>query len=613
MLRILFLSSLLLFSYFGSNAQESISELEKKLNSAKGHEKYTILYELCKAYLQVSPKKSIEYGKKAIDEAKKLKDNSLIADANNLIGTAYYNQQNYRLALKHYEDELAIRKNLGQQSSSIKNVLNIGAIYEAWGKPLKAVEYYLLAVQEAEKEKSKSIMLHAYESIIRLYVSEKKYKEAFDFQLKYMEAKAIRTPADDEQKIAILETKYLEVKKAKEQTEAILKQTDSTLNVVQVEKEILETDTTQKGQAITSLTIETTEQKAKVKRQRQWILAFGLFFGIISVFSILLYKEYRAKKRAHEKLLIQNAEILEQKEEIQAQAERLLEMNSEIEEQKEEIETQADELALRNKELVLQRDKIVYQKMQITDSIEYASRIQKVMLPSDGILDSLFREWMVLWKPLDIVSGDFYWAKQLKNFIVFTAADCTGHGVPGAFMSMLGISFLNEIVSKTRFDKSNEILELMRKRVKNSLNQTGKENESMDGMDMALCILDTENNVLQYSGANNPLYIFRDNELLIYKADRQPIAIYPNEHPFTCHEIQLKRDDVLYIFSDGYIDQFGGKNSERLKIGRFKALLQDIYHRPLSEQKVALNDFLEKWKGKENSQIDDILIFAIRI
>jgi serine phosphatase RsbU (regulator of sigma subunit) len=235
------------------------------------------------------------------------------------------------------------------------------------------------------------------------------------------------------------------------------------------------------------------------------------------------------------------------------------------------------------------------------------------MLPEKETLDGIFKEYMILWRPQEIVSGDFYWVKQIKNFIIFAAVDCTGHGVPGAFMSMLGISFLNEIVSKSRFDRSNDILNLLRKRIKLALHQTGKANEATDGMDIALCVLDTENNILQFSGAYNPLYLIRDNELQVIKADMQPIAIYPREHDFTCNEIEVKKGDTIYIFSDGYVDQFGGIKREKLKGKRFRQILMDVHAKPMKEQKQLLNDYIVDWMGPINNQIDDILIFGIRI
>ncbi len=618
MIRILSVFFILFCLITQVHAQQTISYLEKNLKTSSGKARFAILYDLTKAYLGISPKKSVDYGKMAIDEALKLKDQSLQADANNLLGTAYFNMGNYRSALRCYEEELALRAKLNQEESRVKILFNIGAIYEAWDKRPKAIDSYRLALEAAKKNNSTAVASQCYESIIRIYAVQKDYKEAYTNLLAYAKFKSSNNLLSE--KIAILETQYNEEKIANEQNRAQLKEKDSTLILVQGENEFLVKDTIIKSEAINSLTVQTEEQRLtiklrdeEVKRQRLMILGFIVFVVVVFIFSILLYRQFRAKKKAYELLKFQNAEIIEQKEEIQAQADQLLVSNREIQEQKEEIETQAEQLSIVNAQITIQRDDILFQKTQITDSIRYASRIQAVMLPQQEVLDELFTENMVLWRPQEVVSGDFYWAKKIKNYTIFAAADCTGHGVPGAFMSMLGISFLNEIVSKSRFDKSNEILSSLRKRVKTALKQTGKENEASDGMDIALCVLDNENNILQYSGAYNPLYLIRDKKMQVIKADRQPIAIYPKERDFTYHEIEVKKGDVIYISSDGFIDQFGGENNEKLKSDRFKEMLLDVHSKPMKEQKILMNDYIVDWMGEKNPQLDDILIFGVKI
>ncbi len=235
------------------------------------------------------------------------------------------------------------------------------------------------------------------------------------------------------------------------------------------------------------------------------------------------------------------------------------------------------------------------------------------MLPQQEFIDELMPNNMVLFKPRDIVSGDFYWYKQIKNFVIFAAADCTGHGVPGAFMSMLGISFLNDIVSKSRFDKPNEMLNTLRKRIKKSLNQTGDNFESADGMDMSLCVYDTEFNVMQFAGAYNSLYLIRNNELKVHKADRQPVAVHMLEKEFTNHEFEVQKGDCIYLFSDGYKDQFGGDKGDKFKTQRFDKILLDIHQKPMTEQREILDKTITDWMGDKHEQLDDILVLGVRI
>jgi serine phosphatase RsbU (regulator of sigma subunit) len=254
---------------------------------------------------------------------------------------------------------------------------------------------------------------------------------------------------------------------------------------------------------------------------------------------------------------------------------------------------------------------------EITDSIQYASRIQKAVLPNKDILRELLDDHFLFFKPRNIVSGDFYWTKRIGNKLIVAIADCTGHGVPGAFVSLLGISFLNEITLNEEDLKSNEILEKLRGKVKISLNQDNNTNERKDGMDIALAIIDLTTYETQFSGANNPLYIFRPDEenkynLIVLKGDRQPIGVYLKEKSFTMQECKLKKNDVIYLFTDGYADQFGHEGREKFKYSRFKNLLQEISPLPMSEQEQIIADKHIEWKGT-CFQLDDILILGIRV
>ena len=256
---------------------------------------------------------------------------------------------------------------------------------------------------------------------------------------------------------------------------------------------------------------------------------------------------------------------------------------------------------------------IEQQSRNITDSIHYASRIQSaLMLPSEE-LDRLLPTHFILNKPKDIVSGDYYWVSHKNNRMIVAVADCTGHGVPGAFMSIMGINFLSEIVSKTEVLKANEIMNELREHLIRSLGQTGQRDETRDGMEMALCIIDLENNQLQFSGAFRPLYIFRNNELIEIKGDRMPIGIYNEEElSFTNKEIQVQDNDVFYLFTDGYVDQIGGPGRKTFKSRKFKQLLKEIHLKPLKEQKSILEKEHAAWRNKIE-QIDDILIMGIKL
>ena len=277
---------------------------------------------------------------------------------------------------------------------------------------------------------------------------------------------------------------------------------------------------------------------------------FYIVIGLLMILTFILISKVREKKLLHDK------RVLEQK---------VQERTIEIQEKAEEIKAQRDEITE-------QRDEILNQKEEITDSINYASRIQNAVLPLRDHFQEAFSDHFIFYKPRDIVSGDFYWIAEDDDKLYFTAADCTGHGVPGAFMSMLGVSSLNEIFGNENDNlTASRILDLLREKIKFSLHQTGKDGENKDGMDMALCIYHKNKNLIEYAGAYNPLYLIRKGELQEYKADRMPIGIYHVEKgDFINHEIKIKKGDLIYIFSDGFVDQFGGPKQTKFKASNFK-------------------------------------------
>jgi|GEM_PF-1518918 len=258
-------------------------------------------------------------------------------------------------------------------------------------------------------------------------------------------------------------------------------------------------------------------------------------------------------------------------------------------------------------------EKIRKQKQSIDSSIQYASRIQGAVLPSIARLSARFRDSFVLYKPRDVVSGDFYWMKEDSTRTIVVASDCTGHGVPGAFMSMLGVALLNEIVNRNPATPAGEILDQLRNNLKATLSQNDKKNEAKDGMDMSLCIINHETNAMQYAGAYNSIYLIREGNLTEYKADKMPIGAHIKEKPhFTSHDIQLEENDAVYLLSDGYPDQFGGSSGMKLSKKKFKSLITEESHLPMGKQKEKLNEFFEAWKGDQD-QVDDVLVMGFKV
>jgi phosphoserine phosphatase RsbU/P len=301
--------------------------------------------------------------------------------------------------------------------------------------------------------------------------------------------------------------------------------------------------------------------------------------------------------------------------------EKVRQRTAEIQQQKEEIETQRDAieqqneiLSQTNQNLEIAYKEIEEQKKHIMDSIHYARRIQTAILPPDEVMKRMFPEMFILYKPKDIVSGDFYWVSEKDNDLLIAAVDCTGHGVPGAFMSIVGHNQLNFAVNVMDARKPSDILDYLNAGVTSELKQQRNVSSIRDGMDLALCSVNYDTMKLQYAGANNPMLFIRNNELTVYTSDKMPIGQYYGEEikPFTNNEIDMQKGDMFYIFSDGYVDQFGGPDNRKFMIKRFKEMLLEICNNPMETQREIVLERIEEWKGN-HIQIDDILVIGVKI
>jgi len=332
-----------------------------------------------------------------------------------------------------------------------------------------------------------------------------------------------------------------------------------------------------------------SEQDSKIKVQleaieKQKLILYFVILALllVSCLGYYIYRGYKIKKEANIKLE---------------------EKNRTISLQKDEIEKQRDLAAA-------QRDQISYQKRHIEDSIMYAKRIQTALIPSLELFSDKL-EHFVLYKPLAIVSGDFYWVSTQSNPQVIISADCTGHGVPGAFMSMLGVTMLNEIVNGKHILMPDQIIENLRQGIIKSLKQVAEEDSIKDGMDIAVCLIDFENNTLWFAGANSPLYLVRNGELIHYRGDKMPVAIHYKMEPFTLHKIDLLKGDAFYVFSDGYADQFGGPNQKKFMSMQLRETLVTMAGMPMLKQGERLNEIFEEWRGA-GPQIDDMTMIGVR-
>ncbi|MBL4752307.1 MAG: SpoIIE family protein phosphatase [Flavobacteriales bacterium] len=265
-------------------------------------------------------------------------------------------------------------------------------------------------------------------------------------------------------------------------------------------------------------------------------------------------------------------------------------------------------------ELAFSNEQLAEKNEDITASIRYAKRIQTAILPPKEIMQRHYPESFVFFRPKDIVSGDFYWMEQHNGSLLFAAVDCTGHGVPGAFMSIIGNNILTDVIGKQKIHKPSEILAKLSKGVYETLRQTSNDHEVQDAMDLAFCSIDVKTHHLQFAAAYNPLYVLRNGEILETKADRLAIGTYQveKESSYTNHEMDLQKDDTLYIFSDGFVDQFGGRNGKKFMNKRFKKMLIDMQNKTMKAQEEYLDERLISWRG-EQDQVDDILVIGLRI
>ena len=496
-------------------------------------------------------KEQNDYGKandnyrRALIIFQELGDKQGIAMSQNNMGSVYAEGGNYEMALLYSQNSLKIYEEIGNKKEMAFSLRDIGKVYFKWKKYNQSLKNYFESLKIIKEINLKKEKLVIYEDISEVYAATGNFQQAFEYFKQYSTLKDSIFNEENLKQINELETKY---ETAKKDMEIVQLASEKTIQEAQIKI-----------------------QEAQIKQQKMVLYVFIFGFLIILGFSILLYRQYSAKKKANILLEEQNIEIK------------------------------------------LQRDQIYQQNKEITDSIQYAQRIQTAILPPSDYIKKIFPNRFLLFLPRDIVSGDFYWLMEKNEKIISVIADCTGHGVPGAFMSMLGIAFLNEIVSKSDHLHPNEILDQLREHVITSLHQTGRTGESQDGMDIVLFILDKKENVLEFAGANNHLFIFRNNELMITKGDNMPIGIHTRaQQPFTSHTIKLQKNDILYTFTDGYPDQFGGPNHKKFMIRKFKKLLKEIHDKPMAEQKNILENTLDKWMTASD-QIDDILVMGIKI
>ena len=496
------------------------------------------------------------------------------------MGVALKNQKKYEGALEYYEEARKIALKDNNERNLVTANTNAAVVLIMLEKYKEAQSYLFEVVEIAERNQSKSTLVTAYsalgmtyanlgevEKALPLYEKMLEYAEDMDsdkFRMEaYVKLYEYYDQVGDYKQALSFYRKYIDTKEKLNSLEnkkaAIEKETEYNYRM----KKIADSIAFAEQNKVNELLVEQKEKELKSKQNQQ--ITLGVVALLILIFAFIMFNRFKVTKK----------------------------QNNIIEKQKDLVEVKNQE---------------------ISDSINYAKRIQEAILPSRSRLADSLQKGFVIFEPKDVVSGDFYWTETYKNRTYLAVADCTGHGVPGAMMSVICSNALSRVLLEEKITEPGEILDHTRTIIIEKLKKSG---ESVnDGMDISLCAFNKDKTEIKWAGANNPLWIISNtmNKLNLqeFKPDKQPIGIYHNAKSFTTHSIPLNKSDTIYLFSDGFVDQFGGEKGKKYKVGKFRAFLLSIQHHPIEEHKELLEKELSIWMG-DYEQVDDICIVGVRI
>ncbi len=587
--------------------------------------KTTALQYIGKVYENQSQvEKALEYYQKGY-EIEKDRENNLntLTFVLSNIANAYTYLQQFDLALQYQLEALELRKN-----AEIVNPLNLGYsyndiafIYSSTGDLETALDSYRKAYAifkpnnlYYETSIISSNMSGLFAQVNQMDSALIYSKEALQAAKAINAKRAISVAAAQLAQIYANQQDYLN---AYENLTISMNYRDSVFN----DERAIELGRLESRLELEQKEADNQKQQLIIEQQRKTNIAIGIGLVIVIVFAALLFHNRRKIQQANNMLQLRNREINQQKEEILATSESLKAAYKEISQQKEEISSQSEILQQTNEEVQAKNEELNERNLQIEEknkkivaSINYASRIQSALLPMQERIRKILPEHFILLKPRDIVSGDFYWFEYKNDKAIIAAVDCTGHGVPGAFMSMLGHGALDDAILRQNLMEPDEILAYLDKNIQEMLKQEATDNK--DGMDMAICVVDQKAKKLAYAGAKRPLIYFQNNEIQLIKGSRNSIGGYSvtgGEKKFHKHEIDIANTTQFYLFSDGFPDQFGGDQGKKYMVRRFKDKLSEIYQLPFAQQKKALEDALAAWMGDKYQQIDDILVIGGKV
>ncbi len=559
---------------------------------------------------------ALEYYQRSREAHAKIAENSIgESNALNNLGEVYLKQKNYDKALDYFLQALAMQEGNGEASINMANTLsNIGHIKEINKEYSFAMEYHLKSLRIFKKLEDRKGIAKTLTNLGKLKINyenkptegvdmcKQSLKIANDLALLQTQMYACECLTQGYEKLGDQTTAYKYFKEYVNYKDSLINRENTkeiTQKAMQYEfdkiqyQDSLRRAEEQKRAALLQREKD-LKQEAEIQRQRILTIAGGAGFLLMLGLAFVLFRGYKNKQRANEIITAQKNEVESQKKAV--------------EEQKEIIEE-------KNREIV--------------DSITYAQRIQNAILPTRETIQRSLPQSFVFFKPKDIVSGDFYWIEEKEKHVYFAAVDCTGHGVPGAMVSVVGYNGLNRVLNEFKVPQPAAMLDKLNELVEETFSRS--DSSIKDGMDLAICKLNKETNELEYAGANNSLYLVRDSAiveeqderrnvsdeksgktLIEIKADKQPIGKYDFRQAFTNHQFQLHPGDAVYIFSDGYADQFGGEKGKKFMYKPFKKMLAEIANLKMDKQGEYIRKAFHEWKGRLE-QIDDVCVMGVKV
>lgn len=548
-------------------------ELNNQVGIANSCNNIGYIYEL-----QGEREKSLEYHLRSLQIREALNDSYGIAISLNNIGAMYNYKKDYLTALKYFQRALDLYKKVGDENGAAIIYNNIGSVYINLGETEKSLENYKKAATLQYKNKEIQGLTTSYGNIGKTYTNQKLYAKARHYlDSSLIMAKQVGYPEEirdaailiydlnnkESENLGLSQRKLELYMEAQKMYELYVQMKDSVYNETNKNSAYKQEIKYQYEKAQAIKDAETAQQMeiAAEKEKRQKTISIAIFIGALLIAAFAFFVWNRLKLTRKQKIIIE-----------------------------------------KQKHLVDEKQK------EIIDSINYARRIQYTLLAQDSLLQANLKDYFVFFNPKDIVSGDFYYAIEKENYFFLACCDSTGHGVPGAFMSLLNISFLNEAITERGLRKPNEILDYARVKLIENMSKEGQK----DGFDGILICMDKLKNSITYSAANNAPILVSNSTYIELQKNKMPVGVGERKEPFTLHEVNCKEGDILYLYTDGYADQFGGDRGKKYKYKPLNELLAKNSSMTLSEQKEKLREDFTSWRG-EHEQIDDVLVIGIRM